>query len=200
MHTRSLFRTLVAVLPLAVLLLMGAGAAPQRPSAELKWYTMEEAYQMVASNPANEKKVLVDMYTDWCGWCKRMDATTFHNPEVVAYVQEHYIPVKMDAETRETITIGGKAFTFQPNGRRGTHELAALIGNVDGKMAYPTLVFLNERFQLIQALQGYQSPEGLMPILTYLGEDRFADQSFEDFLEEWNAQHGGAPNTPSNEG
>ena len=63
--------------------------------AEIQWLTMEEAYEKTQKEP---KKILVDVYTDWCGWCKVMDRGTFRDEKVVAYVNEHYYAVKFDAE------------------------------------------------------------------------------------------------------
>ena len=53
----------------------------------VKWYSLEEAVALQKKKP---KKIFIDMYTDWCGWCKRMDATTFTDPAVSAYLNENF--------------------------------------------------------------------------------------------------------------
>ena len=75
----------------------------------IKWYTWEEAQEMAATNP---KKVFVDLYTNWCGWCKRMDATTFQDPEVIQYLNENFYPVKFNAEQKETVMFNDREFTY----------------------------------------------------------------------------------------
>ena len=53
----------------------------------IEWITFEQAVKAQEENP---KKILMDVYTDWCGPCKLMDKKTFQNPYVAAYVREHY--------------------------------------------------------------------------------------------------------------
>ena len=43
----------------------------------VKWYTIEEADALMKTDP---KPIFVDAYTDWCGWCKRLDKDTFSDP------------------------------------------------------------------------------------------------------------------------
>ena len=84
--------------------------APQvQPKAadQIKWYTIEEAYKL---NKLSPKPFFVDVYTDWCGWCKRMDATTFQDPSVAAYLNSYYYPVKFDAESKDTVQFLEKTF------------------------------------------------------------------------------------------
>ena len=88
--------------------------------------TWEEAVQK-ASTEASPKKLFIDVYTDWCGWCKKMDKDTFQNAEVAAYMSENFYMVKLDAEQKEPIEFKGKTYNFVATGRRGYHELAAAL-------------------------------------------------------------------------
>ncbi len=131
----------------------------------VKWYTWEEA---VEASKKKKKKVFVDIYTDWCGWCKRMDKNTFENPKVAKYLNEHYYPIKFNAEQKEEITYAGHTFKFVNSGRRGYHQLAAALLN--GKMSYPTVVFLNEDFEIMQRIPGFRDVDEFSMIMTYLAE------------------------------
>jgi len=146
-------------------------------SQEIKWLTIEEAE---IANKTAQKKIIIDVYTDWCGWCKKMDATTFINKEVVAYLNEKYYCVKLDGEDKGTISFKGNEFNFVNQGRRGYHELAA--GFLKGKMSYPNIVFLNEDLDVLQALPGFRTAEELLPILIYLGDDIYKDTNWTDYI------------------
>jgi thiol:disulfide interchange protein len=54
---------------------------------KIKWYTIEEVQKLNQENP---KKIFIDVYTDWCGWCKKMDATTFQDPKIIKLLNEDF--------------------------------------------------------------------------------------------------------------
>jgi len=152
----------------------------------VKWMTWEEAAAASkAAEAAGEtpKKIFIDIYTDWCGWCKKMDTETFEKPQISAYLNEHFYPVKFDAEQKESITFEGKTFKFVANGRRGYHELAAAL--LAGKMSYPTVVFMNKDFQLLQRIPGYLDIPTFGMIMHYLAEEHYTKTPWADFQKEY---------------
>lgn len=140
----------------------------QTPPKLVQWLTMEEAYAKSKTEP---RKFFIDVYTNWCGWCKKMDAVTFENPVIANYLNEKYYPVKFNAETGDSIFFNGKTYAFIPSGNRGYHELAEEL--MQGKMSYPTVVFLDERLNSIQAIPGFREAEELDRILKYFGENYY---------------------------
>ena len=166
--------------------------APTPDSANaVEWVSIQEAEQLVKKKGNKDKKLLVDLYTDWCGWCKKMDANTFTNPEVAAYLKENYIAVKLNAESKNTITFNGKTYDFVAQGRRGTNMIAVELGAVNGRIGYPTLVFLDESLQKIQAIPGYQTPDALLPMLHYFAEDHYLSTPWEQYKQTFNEMKGG---------
>jgi thioredoxin-related protein len=151
----------------------------------VRWYTLEEATKANASKP---KPFLIDLFTDWCGWCKKMDASTFSNPIIAKFVNENFYPVKFDGEHKETVQFNGRSYSFIANSRRGYHELAAVLTN--GQLSYPTLVFLDKELNLIQPLPGYQTPEGLEPILHFFGKGHYQTTPWESFARSFKSQLG----------
>lgn len=143
--------------------LRSAPPAPEQPVvattslAAPKWMTWEEA---VAAQEQNPKHLLVDLYTDWCGWCKRMDETSWSDPEVSAYLEEHFYAVKFDAESKAPITYDGHTFEYQRTGRRGVHELAASL--TDNRLTYPSVVYFNPAMERQMVSQGYKDAKGLL--------------------------------------
>lgn len=129
-------------------------------TSEIKWYTFEEA---LAAQAKNDKKIFIDMYTDWCGWCKVMDKKTFTDPEVIRYMNDNFYAVKFNAEQKEAITYKGKKYEYIPTGRRGVHRLAYEL--MDQSASYPSFVLLDENLKSLGVIKGYLTPA---PFLTKL--------------------------------
>jgi len=131
-------------------------------AVDITWITWDEAVKATKENP---KKIVIDVYTDWCGWCKRMDATTFKDPKVEAYIAENFYAVKFNAEQREDIVYDGNTFSYQKNGRRGVHGLAASL--LDNRLSYPSVVYLNGDMERIMISAGYKDADKMLQELMY---------------------------------
>lgn len=124
----------------------------------LKWTTFEDLAK--AGKNKENKKYLVDVYTEWCGWCKVMDKKTFTDPKVQEYLRKNFHIVKFDAEQKQPVPFKNKDYEWRPGGRRGVNNLAVnLLGN---RMSYPTIVYLDEDMNKITASPGYKKPDQLM--------------------------------------
>src|SRR5690606_32626366 len=88
---------------------------------EIRWMSWEQA---ALANEQVKKKILVDVYTDWCSWCKVMDRETFSDTVIARYINEHFYAVKLNAEQKESITWNDQEFKWIPAGHNGVHELA----------------------------------------------------------------------------
>ncbi|WP_276374213.1 DUF255 domain-containing protein [Chryseolinea sp. H1M3-3] len=140
------------------------------PAAEgqVKWLTFEEA---VKKSEREKRPIFVDVYTDWCGWCKVMDKSTFNDPEVAKLLNEKFYAVKFDAEQTGDVVFKGNTFKFVPSGSKGYHQLAAALLN--NQMSYPTVVFLTENFEMIQPLPGYRKAPEFHKIAQFIGEGHY---------------------------
>ncbi len=152
--------------------------------AKIHWLTFEEA---VAANATAPKKIFIDFYTSWCGWCKVMDNKTFDDTIIAKMMQEDFYCVKFNAEDRNPITFKDKTYTYVPNpnrpdGERGYHELAA--GILNGQMSFPSFVFMTSNFEIITPISGYVPKEEWEPIISFIGKDYWLPEkntSFEAF-------------------
>ena len=149
----------------------------------IKWHSIDQAIQLASQEP---RVLVIDVYTDWCGWCKRMDATTFSDPGVVELMNKHFYPVKLNAEGKEDIVIGDRTFKFVDNGRRGYHEIAAVVTR--GRLSYPTISYLDAEGKVLEAAPGYKTADQFRVYLAYYAEGAYNDQSFDEFSAGYTAQ------------
>lgn len=145
---------------------------------EIKWYTWEEAIELTESNP---KKIFVDIYTNWCHFCKKMDKTTFTEPEVISYINENFYPVKFNAEQTESVMFNDKEFTYyvEEGKKKGVHLLAYAL--LDGRLGFPAFVTLDETFARIMISPGYKMGPQLMQELTFANDEKYKEMSWEDY-------------------
>jgi thioredoxin-related protein len=143
----------------------------------VKWYTLEQA---IALNKKEPRKIMIDVYTDWCGWCKKMDITTFNNNVIADYLNSKYYPVKFNAEQKENITIDTTTFKYIAQGARGYHELAAVL--LKGEMSYPSVVFLNEKVQIFYINRGYKEAIEFDGILKFFGGDFYLNNTWDKWI------------------
>lgn len=166
-----------AIVVISMLLIGSLPLKAQETDPSIKWYSFEEALKLNEKKP---KKFFLDMYTDWCGWCKRMDQTTFKNPVIVAYMNDNFYPVKFNAERTDTVDFKGKTYVnANPTMKRSSHQLAQAL--MMGRMSYPTFVFMSEDEELITIVPGYRKPPELEAILHYIGEDAYKSKKWEEF-------------------
>lgn len=141
---------------------------------EIQWLSIEEVAARMKQEP---RKVVIDVYTDWCGWCKKMDKSTFTDPEVAQLVNDHFYAVKLDAEGKEPITLNGKTFNFKPEYK--AHELAVAL--LQGQMSFPTTVYLDENMNMLAPVPGYLDAKNFSKILRYFGENHHQNMNFQEY-------------------
>ncbi|MBG0780682.1 MAG: thioredoxin family protein [Bacteroidales bacterium] len=145
--------------------------------AKIEWLDFETAVVKMKTHP---KKMFIDMYTDWCGWCKKMDKETFAHPEIAAYMQDNFYMVKFDAERSDTIIYANRTFVNpNPGKSRSSHELAQAL--LRGKMSYPSYVFMNEEMKIISVVPGFFPPQNFEPVIHYFGGGHYEKQDWETF-------------------
>lgn len=133
--------------------------------------------------PPNGQPVLVDVYTDWCTYCKLMDATTWQHDSVVAYVQANFLPIKLNAESKDSLLWEGQAYAYLP--RFKVHQLAVKL--LRGNMVYPSTVIIPAQGDW-QVIPGAIKAKDLELVLKYYGSRSNERMDFEHFQRQFRGQ------------
>jgi len=140
-------------------------AAAALAAGEIRWLSYGDG---VAKAAAENKPMLIDFWTDWCHWCKVMDKDTYGNEEVRRRLVQHFITVKVDAESA------------QPQGGQGAATGIALASSFQ-VTAYPTTWFVDSHGEKIDALPGFVPPDQFTAILDYIASGAYKTQTFVDY-------------------
>ncbi len=172
----------MVVLISAFALIFSSAHKPAPVAEKLKWMTLKEAQEAMLKE---KKPILIDLYTDWCGWCKVMDKKTYTNAKVIAYLQQNFYPVKLNAESREAIKWNEKTYNF--NSANRTNDFAVFL--TYGQLSYPTTVIIPTDNSGPQPVPGYLEPKELELIVRYFGDGKYGKQPFAEyqkaFKSEW---------------
>jgi len=135
--------------------------APDKTTVEgLVWYDISKVEDL---QKQEARPVIVDVYTDWCKWCKVMDEKTFSDKTLADKLNEEYYMVKFNAETKDNVDYNGQTYSYQKAGRRGYNTLAAeLCGE---RISYPSFVVLDDNLTVRKVIKGYKSAEDFRQVL-----------------------------------
>ena len=157
------------VLALVLGFLLGSQAFAQTGGG-VNWKPFDKGLKDAADH---KKYSFVDVYTDWCGYCKMLDKTTLRAKNVMAELDKNFVSIKLNAESQDPITWKGQKMTGS--------QLASALG-VSG---FPTLLFLNSKGEVIGSYPSFAEAELMIKLLTYISSGaRERKVSFEDYLKE----------------
>lgn len=151
------------VAPVIFLLFMCESANAQA-KASVQWITFEQLEESLAEEP---RKVFIDFYTDWCTYCRKMDKVVFTKPDVIDKLNKSYYAIRFNAESEQSVDFGSRKFINDQVGksRNPLHQIAQLFAHRQGKFVAPTLVVLDEDFNVTERYFEYMSSDRLLEIL-----------------------------------
>lgn len=149
---------------------------------KINWLSIAELHAAYAKNP---KPIIIDVYTDWCGWCKVMDRETYSNDKVADYINKNFYAVKYNAESTAQVEFANKKYNYNPAYR--ANDLAVYL--LGGRLGYPTTVLLSTLDAQPAPLSGYLKPSELEAPVKYFGEGAYKNKDYplymKDFTSSW---------------
>ena len=136
----------------------------------VKGQLVQHSFEGVDSlSKIEEKPIVVMLHTDWCQYCQLMKNTTLKDEKVIKRLNSDFYFISFNAEFKEAVLYQGHSFQFKSNGSgTGVHELAEMIGKVDGKLSYPTIAVLNSKNEILYQYAGAMDREQMKTLLKTL--------------------------------
>lgn len=125
-----------------------------KPAEEIKWVDFNTGYEAAQKK---KKIMLVDVYTDWCGWCKVMDRETYAKSEIAEIINKDFIAIKFNPEKN------GVSYTYEGKKYNG-QELQGVISNHQIR-GYPATLFINTKNKKTSLISGYKNANEFSEIL-----------------------------------
>lgn len=140
-------------------------AVPKTNTAAVNWLTIEDAEKKMAVEP---RDIYVMVYASWCTHCQNFDKTTYRHPKVIKDLNEKFYPVKINAHDTRPMTYKGKSYsnpdydTSKSKDQKNTfHEI---LYEIQAK-SVPSIVFINETFELTGSLMGFKEADELRSLM-----------------------------------
>jgi len=158
----------------------------------IHWTTLQTVNKTVEKNikknkVKDDKLIMVDFYTDWCGWCKRLDKETYMDAEVIELTNKYFYAIKFDAEQKDSVEFAGKMYKLKAAGSRGTHDFAMEMGSrPGGRIGYPTISFIDPMGKKIAVEAGFKDAAKMKLTLIFYGEGHYKTKDFITFQKEYN--------------
>lgn len=135
-------------------------------ASSLKWYSFEEGVEKAKSE---NKIILIDFYTDWCGWCKKMDSETYSNTQIISEIQKGFVPVKINPEKNEFVTLDNQTISVSQ------------LSQAAGVRGFPATAFFTPDMQLIDMISGYLDVENFNDVLRFMKSGKYEKIAYQDY-------------------
>ncbi|MEO9145472.1 MAG: DUF255 domain-containing protein [Ginsengibacter sp.] len=147
--------------------------ARSRPAdkEKINWLSVNEVNMKMKVEP---RPVLIDLYTNWCYWCKVMDKKTYSDPRVVEYINKHFYAIKLNAETEDSVIWNDRSYQYDLDNK--VNDFSIYV--TQGRLAFPNTVIFPDVEQMPASIPGFMKPKEIEVILTYFGGGSYKMMDF----------------------
>jgi len=171
----------VSIVFIACLFVFSFAKVKPTEKEKINWLSIDEVNTKMKSDP---KPIIMDIYTNWCYWCKMMDKKTYTNPKVISYINEHFYAVKLNAETKEPVIWNNKDYNYDEANKVNDFALYA----TQGQLAFPNTVIFPQKENIPSAIPGFMEPKEIEIILKYFGEGYYKTENFNEYSANFKAK------------
>lgn len=151
------------------------------PSKDIQWVDMNQAMEQIRKG--NKKKLFFNIYKKKCGYCLKMNESTFTDPVIIDYINKNFYAIQLDLQEDSAIEFNGKTYKSTKKDGQSYHELAAHL--TMGSLSAPTSVFVDEDLNVLQPLPGFKDPITFEVIMTYYGENHYTNTPWSMYKESY---------------
>ncbi len=167
MRNKSIPIFVISIILIISYLVLNANGSSNNSTSDNKTKSFEEILKLAQKD---KKKVVIQVYADWCSWCKKMEKETFPNSEVQKELQRNFYLYRLNGESSETIEYDGRKWT------------KAEFTKAFGIRGFPSTIFLNFNSKPITVLPGYVDAKAFASILKFIGDDLYTKMTFEEYM------------------
>ncbi|MEA3296768.1 MAG: thioredoxin family protein [candidate division Zixibacteria bacterium] len=142
---------------------------------EISWFAYDEG---LVKAKDEDKHLFVNFTTKWCGYCRKMNKTTFADNEIIEMMDEDFIAVKVDGDSKDTLEIDGYKI-IEKNLTRYEYRVRG----------YPIYWFLKPDGTKLGSLRGYQHKNVLKQALEFVSERKYDSTKADTRKEQKRSDH-----------
>ncbi len=167
MNRSRLILVALAVIAIGAWAIYNLDSSSEDAQGAFQWQSFGDG---LTSARENHKMIMVDVYTDWCGWCKKLDREVYPDSRVSTLLAKSFVAIKVNAESSSPLEY---------KGQRMTEEQFARASGVTG---YPTILFMDEEGTVVTTLPGYLPADRFSRVLEYVADKRYTKESLDDYF------------------